>query len=440
MKDLAELKDKAHYALTLMQKAGAEQALVTLGMTRQFKLVTKNEAVELLQENSALSLALKIYLKQRFGAFTTSQIAPESLKAFIEKAVAMVRLTDADPAHGLPRPQDTAPLPRQNLQLFDPAIAASQKAASRDLCRRITAGSRAASPAVIHVTASFEEVHHRSVLLSSAGFYGEHESTRLSLGAEAYIQDQGRKQEDYDYRSYRQWAKRDAAEEVGATATGRALQLKGAKPMKTGHYPVVIVNYAADYVVRLLLRALEGSGVYRQMSCLGNKRQQTIARPLLSLSDDPLLAGGLASRAYDEEGMVAKKLPLIEKGVLKNFYYNSYWARKQGTAPTTGSASNLVLVPGKRSGQEMLTSLSHGIYITSFLGGNFNPTSGDFSVGVRGALVERGALSQPIMEMNLAGDLLGLLQRLVEVGNDPYPYSPLRTPALRFDKLTVSGI
>lgn len=70
----------------------------------------------------------------------------------------------------------------------------------------------------------------------------------------------------------------------------------------------------------------------------------------------------------------------------------------------------------------LIASIDKGILVTGFNGGNCNSTTGDFSYGVEGFLIERGKLSQPISEMNATGNMLSLWSNLAEVGNDPaYP-------------------
>ncbi len=41
--------------------------------------------------------------------------------------------------------------------------------------------------------------------------------------------------------------------------------------------------------------------------------------------------------------------------------------------------------------------------------------------------------------MNISGNLGDLLKRLVAVGNDPYPYSTIRTPTLVFEGEQFAG-
>ncbi|MCK4304468.1 MAG: hypothetical protein KAY24_09545 [Candidatus Eisenbacteria sp.] len=81
-----------------------------------------------------------------------------------------------------------------------------------------------------------------------------------------------------------------------------------------------------------------------------------------------------------------------------------------------------------------------GILITGFRGGNSNSASGDFSIGVRGQWIEDGAPVHPVIEMNLAGNQLEFWKQLVEMGNDPFLYSQVRCPSLRFDEVQFSGV
>ena len=138
--------------------------------------------------------------------------------------------------------------------------------------------------------------------------------------------------------------------------------------------------------------------------------------------------------------MAAKKRVLIDKGVLKTFLIDNYYARKLGVEPTGGSTSNVVFDYGTRSLDEMVASMKKGILVTSFIGGNANSTTGDFSVGIVGIYVEDGKIVRPVNEMNIAGNQKDLWNQLVEVGNDPYIYSSTRRPSLYFKDIHFSGI
>jgi PmbA protein len=80
-----------------------------------------------------------------------------------------------------------------------------------------------------------------------------------------------------------------------------------------------------------------------------------------------------------------------------------------------------------------------GLLVTGFIGGNSNATTGDFSLGLNGYRITGGRVAEPVSEMNVSGNHLELWKRLVAVGNDPYPYSPLRTPTLVLEGVSVAG-
>lgn len=125
--------------------------------------------------------------------------------------------------------------------------------------------------------------------------------------------------------------------------------------------------------------------------------------------------------------------------MVRNLYVDTYYGRKLGMAPTTGSASNRIVALGDKNLAELLAEAGSGIYVTSWLGGNSDPTTGDFSLGLRGHLIENGKIGAPIGEMNVTGNLPALYRSLSAVGNDPYPYSSLRAPTLVFENVQFSG-
>lgn len=78
--------------------------------------------------------------------------------------------------------------------------------------------------------------------------------------------------------------------------------------------------------------------------------------------------------------------------------------------------------------------------ITGFNGGNCNSSTGDFSYGIEGFLIENGKLTQPVSEMNVTGNMLALWSSLVETGNDPRLSSSWRIPSLVFEGVDFSGL
>ena len=108
--------------------------------------------------------------------------------------------------------------------------------------------------------------------------------------------------------------------------------------------------------------------------------------------------------------------------------------------PTTGSASNRRIATGDKSLAELIAEVGDGVYVTSWLGGNADSTTGDFSLGLRGHMIENGVIGRPVGEMNVTGNLRDLFGQLEMLGNDVYPYSSTLSPSLVFGGVDFSGV
>ena len=185
------------------------------------------------------------------------------------------------------------------------------------------------------------------------------------------------------------------------------------------------INPLVDYAFKRLLGAEPNKNLTRHFLNAILRPQQPIqevtlvnpfndrdfAEDKLSVVDDPLIPRGLASRHFDGEGISARAMPIIDAGVAVNLYVDTYYGRKLGLAPTTGSPSNRVVTPGTQDLAALLKEVGSGVYVTSWLGGNSDSTTGDFSLGLRGHLIEGGEIGAPVGEMNVTGNLADLVQR-----------------------------
>ena len=95
--------------------------------------------------------------------------------------------------------------------------------------------------------------------------------------------------------------------------------------------------------------------------------------------------------------------------------------------------------PGAVSVDALLSGLDRAILVDGFLGGNANPTTGDFSFGIRGGLYEKGERVSAVSEMNISGNILDLMMRFQQAANDPWLLGAWRCPSMLFDDVQFSG-
>ena len=222
----------------------------------------------------------------------------------------------------------------------------------------------------------------------------------------------------------------------------RALSRLDSEKGPTLKSTMLVDSRAAGQLIGRLLRPANAGSVQQGRSFWAGLVGEQAFSNRLTIIDDPLIKRGLASRHYDAEGISAKVLPIVEEGVVRNLYVDTYYGRKGDMAPTTGFASNRRIALGEHSLEQLLAEVGDGVYVTSWLGGNADSTTGDFSLGLRGHMIENGAVGRPVGEMNVTGNLRELFGQLELVGNDPYPYSfsGMLAPSLVFADVDFSGV
>jgi PmbA protein len=437
-----DLLDVTRGAAALALSRGATAAAAGAYRARHVEVAWRDGRVEKVSEATTRGLGLDLYVDGRYAAVSTSDLRPEALDRFVGDAVALARTLAPDPHRLLPDPALYRGQARVDLQLEDPAYGAVEASERRRAAEEIEAAARAVPGAesILSVTTSVSDTRAESALVQTNGFEGTRRGTDFWISAEVTVKDpDGRRPEEHAASGGRFRAALEPTAVVGRRAAERALARVGSVKGASGLVAMALDARAAGRLVGSLLGPLAAASVQQKRSFLEGKAGARIGSPLLDLSDDPLVPRGLGSRLYDSEGLAARPFPILEGGVLRNYFVDTYYGRKLGMAPTTARSSNLAWRLGTRSRDELLADMGDGILVTGFLGGNSNGTTGDFSLGVRGFRVRSGRVAEPVGEMNVSGNHLELWQRLAAVGNDPYPYSAMRTPTLVFDGVQFAG-
>jgi PmbA protein len=437
-----ELYDLAEWTIKTAKASGANDCRASVNGERLVEISYRDRKPENIKEASTKGLVVEIFANGRFSQQSTSDLRRDSLKTFIENAVAMTKLLAEDPFRTLPDPKYYQGRAAVELGLYDPAYRNLTPEARHAFVKAIEEACLAkGGDKVISVTASTNDSYVEAAVMSSNGFDGYIEATVFVGGAQVTVRDEGdRRPAEFAYAVAVNKKSLPPAETLGSEAARRALSLLGAKKIKTETLPIIIENRIVARFGGGLIQAMFGRSIQQRQSFLADKKGQKVASSLFTMIDDPFIPGCLGSRLFDDDGFAAKKRVMIDAGVLKDFYVDWYYSRKLGWEPTTGSPSNLLVPPGRRSVQEIMKDLGRGIFITGFIGGNSNSTTGDTSIGINGQLFEKGEPVHAVSEMNIADNHLKIWQRLAEVGNDPYMYSPQRVPSLVFTDVVVSGI
>jgi PmbA protein len=436
-----QMRDLAAWSIERAKKSGADDCRVGISSSRFVEISYRERKPENIKEAASKSLFIEVYVNNRYSGQSTSDLRTGALKDFISNAVATTKLLAEDPYRTLPDPKYYQGRADIELGIRDTGYEQLSPEARHELVKSVEdACLTSGGDKVISVTAGEYDSYGESVTLTSNGFEGYRENTRYSAGAEMTVQDEGdRRPNGYNYVTSVKKASLPSAAEIGTVAATRTLDLLGAKKIKTETLPIIIENRNVPRLLGGLLSPMNGGNIQQKQSFLADKKGQKIASDNLTLIDDPFVVEGLGSRLYDGDGFAAKKRIMIDSGVLSEFFIDWYYSRKLDWEPTTGGPSNLIIPPGARPIGQIMKDLGRGIFVTGFIGGNSNSTTGDASIGIIGKLFEDGEPTQAVAEMNIAYNHLEFWQKLVEVANDPWIYSSYRTPSLVFADVVVSG-
>ena len=423
----------------MARAAGADDTWAHADRKRSVEFIYREGKLETVKESTSRSLSIEIYVDGRYSRHKTTDLRPERLQEFVEQAVALTRALQPDPFRQIPDPALYEGRSDVDLDLVDRDMAAITQEQRAVWCAEMDTASYA-DESVISATNQVVDTHLLSADMSSNGFSGTRESTMLYYYTEVTVRDEGDKRpEGWHWAVSRHLDDLPAGRDVAAEALRRALARKGASQGPTGRLSMVVDREAGARLLRALLAPANARSIQQGRSFWANKTGQQLFGQEFDLYDEPLLPRGLGSRTFDGEGIAARRFPVVEGGVVRNLYVDTYYGRKLGVAPTTGSGSNQVLVPGQVSREEILRQVEQGVYVTGWLGGNSDPTSGDFSFGIRGYLIEDGRVGRPVGEMNVTGNLVELFNHLVLRGDDPWPYSSVPTPTLVFEGVEFAG-
>ncbi len=439
---MTDLLETARRAAELARAKGAGEAAAGVYRARHVELSWRDGKLERVTEATTRGLGLDLYVDGRYASVSTSDLRPEALARFVADSVTLARTLAPDPFRRLPDPEGYRGQAALDLELEDPGYGTLDAGRRLEAARTIEESARSVkgSEAILSVTTGVSDTQGESALVHTNGFEGSRRGTDFWLSAEVTVRDpDGRRPEEYASAGARHRDDLEAPEAIGRRAAERATARIGAVKGPSAVVAMAVEARSAGRLVGSLFGPLAAASLQQKRSFLEGKLGAEVGSPLLDVRDDPHVRRGLGSRLYDGEGLAAHAFPVLEGGVLRSYYVDTYYGRKLGLPPTTGRTSNLAWRLGDRSPAALLADMGEGILVTGFLGGNSNSTTGDFSFGVRGFQVRGGRTAEPLGEMNVSGNHLELWRRLRAVGNDPYRHSPMRTPTLVFDGVQLAG-
>lgn len=455
----------ARFGMKLAISFGMSGARVTLNKSVSDTCTMLDGEIDKVSRNADRALTFCLFAEGRYGTFSTNRLSKDAVRDFVGKACETVRIMEADPCRTLPAPERLARDAKTGLEagLWDEEYMKMTDEGRVELARSMTLRERCGKGwNVVSEENEYTDYVDEVYQIDSQGFEGQHFETGFSCSSEVTVADA----EGHRFSSY--WWDSSAflsginPAGCAETALKRAVGSMAPAAIEGGLYRMVVDGNVGSKLLSPIISALNASAIQQKMSFLCDSRGQRMFSCGLTLTDMARERGKSGARLFDSEGVATTNLPLIENGVVKNFFVNTYTANKTGEEPTVEDISRPVLKKwaseaileglaecGERAGLEsgkkvlplkdILRGTWDGIYVTEFNGGNCNPVTGDYSFGVSGFRFSNGKIGRPFREMLITGNILELWNSLLAVGDDARECGRWRLPTTAFDGVSFSA-
>lgn len=423
----------------IRQLSGSADYKLVLLRNHEDNIVLRDGKVEKTLRATSLSLAVNLYIDGRDGFFYTNNLQPDFVRSFIRQAYQTTLLLEPDPSRTLADPARYYKGGGPELRNYDATLSGIDAGRKVQLLRDTAAEASDIDPRVISIQMRYSDRQHQAFYLISNGFEGYEECSHANQTCIVTAEGEGGQHPMDGWGESRIFFGQMPRTGIVRTAIRRTLRKIGQRPAPSGRYRMILESPVAGSFLQPLLSAMNGQALQQHTSFLAGKLGEAVTSPLVNLVDDPLIPGTRGACHFDFDGVRTERRALITDGRLQTYFIDTPMSHKLGMAPTTQGTHHLIMEPGTQSLDQLIADSRRAILVTDFNGGNCDPTTGAFSYGIEGFLVQDGIITQPVSGMNVTGNILDAWQHLSAIADDADPWETDLIPTLAFEDISFGG-
>jgi predicted Zn-dependent protease len=310
-------------------------------------------------ENNDATLVVQSYFGKKAGTATVNEFDDASLEKVVRRSEELATLAPENPEFVEPLPQQTY----------------GESKTYADATAKITPDFRAQSAANSiklardnGVTAAgfLEDRNNTAAMMNSKGLFAYNRATNVTYTATMRTDDGTGS--GWVTRDFNDVTKLDIAQ-ASKVAIDKSLQSRNAKAIEPGKYTVILEPAASAELLRNMLFNMNARPADEGRSFLskkggGTKLGEKIFDERINFYTDPWHSEVPAS-PWTSDGQARKKMDIIRNGVVKNIFYDRYWA-SQKNVESVPFPGNAVLDGGTASLEDMIKDTRRGILVTRF--------------------------------------------------------------------------
>lgn len=441
----SELLELCRRAVSQAKSLGADEAEAFARTVDSVSSTVEKHDLQISKSQMETAIGVRAFVGNRVGFASTNRV--DNLDAVCRDAIALARISPEDPHNVLPEPTDVVPVDG----LFDPAAESFSAATAVEHASEILKQTEQTDKRVIVNDATFDVTIEDEAIANTAGLAVQQRGSLFAYWLVATAREGERVSSfDFQFGATRRVDDIDVVSPVKRACENALLSLDAEKGQSFRGTVILAPAAVSDILVGALLFQLNARNALRGRSRWKKATGQSVAASGFTLTDDGRLPGGVATSAFDREGVPHQALPLIEDGRLTALLQNTYSAHASGAANTAHASggeqsipgigpTNLAIQSGKQHSNELVADTRRGLLVQRF-SGNVDPISGDFSGAVKAArLIEGGKLGHPVSGTLIAGNVFDVLQNISAISRDRELIFSQTLPYIRLESISVSA-
>ncbi len=441
--------DAAVLAVRRAVREGASEAEAYIVWSKGYRVVARAGRLESLEAVDDIGIGVRAVVGKRVGFAYATSLERDRVEEVARRAVKVARTSPEDKYwRGLPSPSSSYPEPEA---IYEPSLV---EVGPEDIVSKVKEALEIAMESGVQlVSAASSVLRIERAIASTQGVY------RIDVGTLAFVTSsvsvqgpEGSTPAVFHFESARTVI--PSGEQVTRVAIEKAkLCTRRVKLDSPRRVTVVFTSEAlAELFQYTLGSALRGDMAAQGRSPYTGKIGENVASESLTVVDDGVMKGGDNTWRFDGEGVATRRKVIIEKGVLRTFVLDSYWAGRLGSE-TTGNAvrsgyasppqpgyTNIVVEAGDARIEDILDGETIVVYQVQGAHSS-NPETGEYSVLANPAVLYRngepvGWVPGLMVSSNMYEDVrsrLTAVSRVVEHGAPGF-YAPW----LRFEDIMVA--
>ncbi|MHA2140649.1 MAG: TldD/PmbA family protein [Candidatus Thorarchaeota archaeon] len=443
------LLDLCEYIVKSGKEKGADHIEVLAGSESEVESDIEMGQISQVSKKNLSEIAIRLYIGKRMGSAFTNIPTRDAANEALDLAISAAKATTEDEDWtAFPLPTNDYPVVEG---LWQESVLNSDSGEVVGIAGKALGLATKAEPGLIPGFGGSAAIGYSAAYANSNGI------AHSDKGTVAYVVLGGISQTESGMTPmvFSYDIKRDMNVDVESTVDDVASTIRICKNPAdgtTGKHTIIMHPFAYGQVMQFtLIQSIRGDNVSRGKSKIGDKLGEKIASSKVTIVDDGLHPRGVSSSTADDEGVPRQRTPIIEKGVLRSFLWDTYWANKMGVKSTGNakrnmrqglvniSPSNIVVESGEREIEDIIKGIEHGYYIRGVQGAHSsNPESGDFSiVGNPAILIKNGKMVGAVHGLMVAGNVYDLLNQVDEVAKTPLYLQGVIGPEIVFKDVSL---